>query len=138
MILWTRVTPALSATPGSGIGPDCAVEWEVAADPRFRRVVASGSTTTGAARDHTVKADVAGLAPGAWYLVPVPGCGRSFKHVDLDSHGFCALDATPERAQMDWYALTDRTVPDSAAHHSTSYAVTTGTQQIHQVQEPVR
>ncbi|SEG91151.1 alkaline phosphatase D [Saccharopolyspora kobensis] len=67
VILWTRVTPGPSASPGSGIGPDCAVGWEVATDPRFRRVVASGSTTTGAARDHTVKVDVAGLAPDTWY-----------------------------------------------------------------------
>ncbi|MGW1681417.1 alkaline phosphatase D family protein [Saccharopolyspora sp. NPDC002376] len=67
VILWTRVTPAPGADPGSGIGPDCSVEWEVSADPQFRQVVARGRTTTGAWRDHTVKVDVAGLAPDAWY-----------------------------------------------------------------------
>jgi alkaline phosphatase D len=37
VLLWTRVTPTPQATPGSGVGPDAAVAWEVAADAGFRR-----------------------------------------------------------------------------------------------------
>lgn len=58
ILLWTRVTPTIEAAPGSGRGPDVSVTWEVAEDSGFLRVAASGTTMTGAARDHTVKAHV--------------------------------------------------------------------------------
>ncbi|PWJ51776.1 alkaline phosphatase D [Quadrisphaera granulorum] len=69
VLLWTRVTPSPDAVPGSGLGPSSRVEWEVAADQGFRRVVKRGSTTTDARRDHTVKVVVTGLAPYTryWY-----------------------------------------------------------------------
>ena len=67
VLLWTRVTPVAEAVPGSGAGPEVAVDWEVAVDQNFQRVVASGTTTTGPWRDHTVKVDVGGLAPARWY-----------------------------------------------------------------------
>lgn len=67
VLLWTRVTPTPDALPGSGSGPDVSVDWEVATDPRFRRVAARGRARTGAWRDHTVKVDVAGLAPATTY-----------------------------------------------------------------------
>ncbi|MFE5731056.1 alkaline phosphatase D family protein [Streptomyces sp. NPDC056528] len=67
VLLWTRVTPVPEAVPGSGVGPDVRVGWEVAEDRAFARVVASGTTTTGAAADHTVKADVRGLRPATAY-----------------------------------------------------------------------
>ncbi|MEV6397638.1 alkaline phosphatase D family protein [Streptomyces sp. NPDC051907] len=67
VLLWTRVTPAPDATPGSGKGPDTAVRWEVAEDKGFARVVAHGETTARAAADHTVKVDVRGLRPAAAY-----------------------------------------------------------------------
>ncbi|MPY79713.1 MAG: alkaline phosphatase [Actinophytocola sp.] len=68
VILWTRVTPADDATPGSGVGPDVTVRWQIATDADFRDVVASGAVRTGPARDHTVKVDADGLAPGRWYF----------------------------------------------------------------------
>ncbi len=67
VLLWTRVTPPPDATPGSGVGPTVTVTWEVAADPAFATVVASGSVTTGPGRDHTVKADATGLTPATTY-----------------------------------------------------------------------
>ena len=69
VILWTRVTPSKRAAPGSGVGPPVEVHWEVATDRRFRRVVAQGTTTARAKRDHTVHVDAAGLHPGTsyWY-----------------------------------------------------------------------
>ena len=68
VILWTRVTPHARATPGSGLGDPTAVRWEVAHDNAFGSVVASGSVTTTAQRDHTVKVDAAGLAPATRYF----------------------------------------------------------------------
>ncbi|MFC3962732.1 alkaline phosphatase D family protein [Nocardia jiangsuensis] len=67
VILWTRVTPAPDATPGSNRGPDVTVRWEVARDDSFGAVVAAGTTTATAASDHTVKIDASGLAPGTDY-----------------------------------------------------------------------
>ncbi|MEU5216108.1 alkaline phosphatase D family protein [Streptomyces sp. NPDC020807] len=67
VLLWTRVTPTPEAVPGSGIGPDVRVDWELAEDRSFTRVVAAGATLASAASDHTVKADVRGLRPGTSY-----------------------------------------------------------------------
>ncbi|MFJ8443014.1 alkaline phosphatase D family protein [Kitasatospora griseola] len=69
ILLWTRVTPGATAVPGSGLGPDTAVQWQLATDRAFAAVVASGTVTTTAATDHTVKADVRGLRPDTayWY-----------------------------------------------------------------------
>ncbi|MGW0190995.1 alkaline phosphatase D family protein [Streptomyces sp. NPDC003362] len=67
ILLWTRVTPTPEAVPGSGLGPDVEVRWTVALDKAFTNVVAKGSVTATAASDHTVKADVRGLAPATDY-----------------------------------------------------------------------
>ncbi|WP_030748352.1 alkaline phosphatase [Streptomyces griseus] len=68
VLLWTRVTPSSEAVPGSGLGADVRVDWEVAEDRSFARVVASGTATATAAADHTVKADVRGLRPATAYF----------------------------------------------------------------------
>ena len=68
VVLWTRVTPTAASLPGSGRGPRVEVTWEVARDREFRRVVRRGTTTTGPARDHTVKVDATRLEPGRWYF----------------------------------------------------------------------
>ncbi|MFD3515095.1 alkaline phosphatase D family protein [Streptomyces sp. NPDC058657] len=67
VLLWTRLTPIPGATPGSGLGPDTAVSWEVAEDKDFTRVVARGAVTASAATDHTVKVDVRGLRQETGY-----------------------------------------------------------------------
>ncbi|MFJ4470531.1 alkaline phosphatase D family protein [Streptomyces sp. NPDC089424] len=67
ILLWTRVTPIAEATPGSGLGADVTVSWTVATDKAFTHIVATGSTTATAASDHTVKADIRGLAPATDY-----------------------------------------------------------------------
>lgn len=67
ILLWTRVTPAPEATPGSGLGPDTEVSWVVARDKALTNIVTKGSTTATAASDHTVKADIRGLEPATDY-----------------------------------------------------------------------
>ncbi|ACY98433.1 MULTISPECIES: alkaline phosphatase D family protein [Thermomonospora] len=67
VIIWTRVTPTASSLPGSGAGPVVDVGWQVARDAAFRKIVARGTFRTGPDRDHTVKVDVRGLAPGTVY-----------------------------------------------------------------------
>ncbi|MFF4737977.1 alkaline phosphatase D family protein [Streptomyces sp. NPDC001262] len=68
VLLWTRITPAPDAVPGSGRGPAVEVTWEVAEDAAFTRVAARGTVTATAASDHTVKADVRGLRPATGYF----------------------------------------------------------------------
>ncbi|MGH3741321.1 MAG: alkaline phosphatase D family protein [Micromonosporaceae bacterium] len=67
ILLWTRVTPTPDATPGSGAGDPADVSWQVAADPHFEQITASGVFRTGPERDHTVKVDVTGLAAASTY-----------------------------------------------------------------------
>ncbi|MYQ50843.1 MULTISPECIES: alkaline phosphatase D family protein [unclassified Streptomyces] len=67
VLLWTRVTPSPDAVPGSGLGADTAVSWEVAEDKDFTRITARGTALARAASDHTVKADVRGLSPATAY-----------------------------------------------------------------------
>lgn len=57
VVLWTRIS-SVDSTP---------VEWEVASDPGFARIVQSGQFTTGPERDFTVKALAEGLQPGKQY-----------------------------------------------------------------------
>ena len=68
VIIWTRVTPTKDAQPGSGKGPDVPVTWEVATDPEFQDVAASGTVTASAEFDHTVKVDATGLGSATTYF----------------------------------------------------------------------
>ncbi len=53
--------------PGSGLGADTPVAWEIAEDRDFTRIAARGTAVARAASDHTVKADVRGLRPATAY-----------------------------------------------------------------------
>ncbi|MGO2058785.1 MAG: alkaline phosphatase D family protein [Candidatus Corynebacterium faecigallinarum] len=82
VVIWTRVTPTADATPGSGAGEPTEVRWEVGTTPDFGSAVASGTLTTDADRDHTVKVDVTGLSPATTYhyrftVVGGPAAGAS-------------------------------------------------------------
>ncbi len=68
VIIWTRVNATPNDTPGSGVGGTVNGIWEVALDPKFRRVVAKGPFRTTADQDHTVKIDVYGLRPFTEYF----------------------------------------------------------------------
>ncbi len=91
ILLWTRVTPDATSTPGSGAGPVVTVDWQVAADAGFATVVQSGSVSAGPDRDHTVKVDVTGLAPATtyWYRFGLAGTwsptGRTMTAPDASS-----------------------------------------------------
>ncbi|MDK8845793.1 alkaline phosphatase D family protein [Corynebacterium sp. MSK297] len=68
LIIWTRITPTPEALPGSDLGPDTAVHWEIATDPEFSRIIQHGTEIAAATSDHTVKVDVGGLAPATTYF----------------------------------------------------------------------
>ncbi|MEH1169011.1 alkaline phosphatase D family protein [Micromonospora sp. CPCC 205539] len=91
VLLWTRLTPTPEALPGTGVGPEVDVTWQVAVDPDFTTVVATGTQHTGPARDHTVKVAVSGLAPATtyWYRFGHAGgwssAGRTMTAPPLDA-----------------------------------------------------
>jgi len=68
VIIWTRVNVSAPAP----------VQWEVATDPAFANIAASGTATADINRDYTVKVDAAGLQPGTIYFY-------RFRHVDQTS-----------------------------------------------------
>ena len=67
VILWTRVTPNRDSLPGSGLGPDVTVRWDIATDTGFGDIVGTGTAVATAEHDHTVHIDVTGLAPDSIY-----------------------------------------------------------------------
>ncbi len=70
VVIWTRLAPTPLADDGLGAMPARAVdvEWEVAADDRFRRVVARGIAVAAPELGHSVHVELTGLRPGADYF----------------------------------------------------------------------
>lgn len=60
VIIWTRYTPDVDTLPYE-------IDWEVASDVNMTNVVQSGTFTTDASMDFTVKVDVTGLQANTWY-----------------------------------------------------------------------
>ncbi len=60
VIIWTRITPAVD----EAVVP---VEWAIASDASFSRILQQGLTYTSAAFDYTVKVDVVRLDPNTTY-----------------------------------------------------------------------
>lgn len=67
VIIWTRVSPTPEAIPGSGLGPDTTVTWEVSASSDFSTITRRGTATTSATSDHTIHIDVTSLEPARRY-----------------------------------------------------------------------
>ncbi len=66
--LWTRLAPEPLQADG-GIVPDHVhVEWQVASDEAFGKIVAKGATRAVPELAHSVHVDVRGLEPGRWYF----------------------------------------------------------------------
>lgn len=63
---------------------------------------------------------------------------RHVKWVDMDSHGYGVLDITAERAQMDYYVLSDRTDAGATSTWERSYRTLSGTQRVERADSPVR
>jgi alkaline phosphatase D len=66
VVLWTRLAP--DPLHGGGMpDADVPVDWEVAADERFAKLVRRGSAVARPGAAHSVHVDVRGLDPAAWY-----------------------------------------------------------------------
>jgi alkaline phosphatase D len=75
VVLWTRLALQPLA-PGGGMGADVVpVEWELAADERFRRIVQRGTTHAEPDWAHSVHVEPVGLEPSTryWYRFTAGG-----------------------------------------------------------------
>ncbi|MFD7444415.1 alkaline phosphatase D family protein [Streptomyces sp. NPDC059909] len=70
VVLWTRLAPKPLAEDGKGGMPQVIVpvEWEVAEDDNFRRIVAAGAERATPELGHSVHVEVKGLRPGWVYF----------------------------------------------------------------------
>lgn len=82
VLLWTRIEPA---------GDSERVEYEIAADPDFRRIEGTGAVEVGGDSDYTVRIEVTGLAAATtyWYRFTARGvtspAGRTRTAPDPDA-----------------------------------------------------
>ncbi|MEV6387405.1 alkaline phosphatase D family protein [Nocardia xishanensis] len=69
VVLWTRLAPDPLAPDGHGgmMNHPVTVDYEVADDELFRRVVVRGSAVATRALAHSVHPEINGLAPDRWY-----------------------------------------------------------------------
>ncbi|MGW5617637.1 alkaline phosphatase D family protein [Streptomyces sp. NPDC003877] len=84
--------------------------------------------------------DIVKVPEGTVSAVAAPVIRAANRHVhwvDTDRHGFGVLDLTAERAQMDYYVVSDRARRDATATWSRSYRTRSGTQKMERVYEPV-
>ncbi|MFH8341047.1 alkaline phosphatase D family protein [Streptomyces sp. AM6-12] len=84
--------------------------------------------------------DIVKVPEGVVSTVAAPLIEAANRHVhwvDTDRHGFGVLDITADRAQMDYYVLSDRTDPNATATWERSYRTRTGTQKVERTYDPV-
>ncbi|QZY30741.1 alkaline phosphatase D family protein [Nocardioides coralli] len=62
---------------------------------------------------------------------------RHIKYVNFDDHGYSVLDVTPERAQMDYFVVEDKTDPDTGVHHDASWFTAAGSGVVTSAEGPV-
>ena len=69
VVLWTRLAPEPLALAGDGgMAPErVTLQWELADDEQFKRIVKKGSIRATPELAHSVRAEVTGLEPGRWY-----------------------------------------------------------------------
>jgi len=67
----------------------------------------------------------------------IQASNRHVKFVEFDSHGYSVLDVRPERVQMDWYYVSERTDPRATARFARAYAVAAGSQHVTPAARPV-
>ncbi|GGQ16982.1 alkaline phosphatase D family protein [Streptomyces pseudogriseolus] len=67
----------------------------------------------------------------------IRAANRHVHWVDTDRHGYGVLDVTAERAQMDYYVLSDRTAADATSRWVRSYRTRSGTQKAERTYDPV-
>lgn len=67
-ILWTRLAPRPLDPDGGMSGVRAVVNWQVADDEQFTKVVKSGRATAAPELGYSIHVDVSGLEPDRWYF----------------------------------------------------------------------
>ncbi|MFF7383816.1 alkaline phosphatase D family protein [Streptomyces griseoluteus] len=84
--------------------------------------------------------DIVKVPQGTVSAVAAPVIQAANRHVhwvDTDRHGYGVLDITAERAQMDYYVISDRTDPQATSAWARSYRTRSGTQKVERSYTPV-
>lgn len=84
--------------------------------------------------------DIVKVPEGTVSAVAAPVIQAANRHVhwvDTDRHGYGVLDITAERAQMDYYVISDRTSPNATSAWARSYRTRSGTQKVERSYTPV-
>ncbi|MFJ9341020.1 alkaline phosphatase D family protein [Streptomyces sp. NPDC101733] len=85
--------------------------------------------------------DILHVAPHTVSLVAeaaIKAANWHVKWLDMDSHGYGVLDVTAERAQMDYYVVSDKRRSDATSAWARSYRTPNGSQKVERVYQPVR
>ncbi|MFI6619141.1 alkaline phosphatase D family protein [Streptomyces sp. NPDC050528] len=84
--------------------------------------------------------DIVKVPEGTVSAVAAPLIQLANRHVhwvDTDRHGYGVLDITADRAQMDYYVLSDRTSATATSSWERSYRTRSGTQKVERTYDPV-
>ncbi|MGW7526322.1 alkaline phosphatase D family protein [Streptomyces sp. NPDC054783] len=84
--------------------------------------------------------DIVKVPEGTVSAVAAPLIEAANRHVhwvDTDRHGYGVLDITNDRAQMDYYVLSDRTDASATSKWVRSYRTRSGTQKVERTYDPV-
>ncbi|MFJ3660502.1 alkaline phosphatase D family protein [Streptomyces sp. NPDC090119] len=84
--------------------------------------------------------DIVKVPEGSVSAVAAPVIQAANRHVhwvDTDRHGYGVLDITAERAQMDYYVISDRRNPNATSAWARSYRTRSGTQKVERSYTPV-
>ncbi|MBB1245620.1 alkaline phosphatase D family protein [Streptomyces durbertensis] len=69
---------------------------------------------------------------------PLRAANRHAKWVDVDRHGYGVLHLDREKAQMDFFAVSDKTDAAATSRHLRSYRTASGSNRLERVSEPQR
>ncbi|TFE38218.1 alkaline phosphatase [Streptomyces sp. ICN441] len=67
----------------------------------------------------------------------IKGANRHVKYLEFDSHGYSLLEVTPQRVQMDWVYISDRTDPRATARRAAGYQVLAGSNRVSPAAAPL-
>ncbi|MFD8915252.1 alkaline phosphatase D family protein [Streptomyces sp. NPDC059575] len=84
--------------------------------------------------------DIVKVPEGTVSAVAAPLIRAANRHVhwvDTDRHGYGVLDITADRAQMDYYVVSDRSDPNATSAWARSYRTRSGTQSVERTYDPV-
>ncbi len=115
VILWTRLAPNPTDV-ASAPSDDAVVNWELAKDPQFSKVLKSGTATAVAADAHSIHIDVEGLEPATEYYYRFKT--GSWTSTVGRTKTTAAKDAVPEKVVFGFSSCQDYQTGSYLAHRA--------------------